>query len=98
MDNNILATKLYEVLGTPVSVKILEKLNPSELRNLDYRHHEYQHYNKLNTAKASEGMFQEEENEQVSIIKSILDNGKARLRPRTYQSKTEFYLQSKKLI
>lgn len=82
---NIMANKLYQVLETPVSTLLLSKLNDKEMALLEV---------KLRSLKYYTGILDEDEvkeyNEIIETIKSILNNGKARLPHKSFNGTGEY--------
>jgi hypothetical protein len=83
--------QLYEILGTPVSIKILEKLNEKQIWKISAMIE--------NIIKPNENAFyfQNAEDSKTEIL-SLLDFGKNKIKPREYIDKTKDYLSNKKLI
>lgn len=82
--NNLsqLASSLSDILDTPVSIKILEQTTEKQRSKLV----------SLIWKWKTGGDYEE------AVIRSILDYGKNKLKPREYSDKTKHYLQDKKLI
>lgn len=82
---NIMANKLYQVLETPVSTLLLSKLNDKEMALLEVR---------LRSLKYYTGILDEDDvreyKEIIETIKSILNNGKARLPKKTYHGTGQY--------
>jgi len=74
-----MANRLSPILNTPVSSKILEKLNDKEMMLIEM---------KLRNLKYFTGELdkedEEEYNDNISVIKSVLNNGKSRINKKTY--------------
>ena len=97
MSNNslkVLSTQLFEVLNTPVSIKILEQLSDKQLT---YLYYQYTIVKKADKMKEETGtdLFDEDKEKAINMIKSVLDFGKQKLKPRSHSDKTNNYLRTK---
>ena len=78
--------KLEKILNTLVSKQILDKLNEKELLKLTFKMNDCERYQRINKPD----LFQEEIDECIETIKSILDNGKSRLHKKTYNGTGQY--------
>jgi hypothetical protein len=86
--------KLEKILNTPlVSKQILDKLNDKELLKLTFKMNDCERYQRINKPD----LFQEEIDECIETIKSILDNGKSRISGYRDIPKVKEYLKIKQL-
>ena len=90
----ILSVQLFEILGTPVSDKILEQLSEKQLNYLYHQYTIIKHAEKMEK-DTGEKLWKEDKSEALKIIKSVLDFGKSKLKPRTHSDKTNHYLANK---
>lgn len=93
MNNQVFAGQLYEVLGTPVSTKILDVLSEKQIGLLGYQYSLARHAMKMK--KDFGGGFDLDIKEAIDTIKSILDFGKKKLPQKAYREQTNFYLNTK---
>jgi uncharacterized protein YcgL (UPF0745 family) len=86
-----IASELYEILGQPVAVRILEQLTEKQIWRISDMIE--------NILKPNEHAFyyQNEEDSLTNIL-SILDYGKSKLNSRFYSGKTARHLKDKKII
>jgi hypothetical protein len=89
-----LAGQLYEVLETPVSIKILELLSDKQLNYLYYQYTIIKHAEKMET-DTGEKLWDDDKSEALRIIKTVFDFSKLKFKPRSYSDKTNFYLANK---
>lgn len=94
MNNQAFAGQLYEVLGTPVSTRILDVLSEKQLHLLAYRYSLVKHAMRMEE-QTGEDWWEEEKQESIATIKSILDFGKKKLPKKAYREQTNFYLNTK---
>jgi len=95
MENNqrlkILAAKLYLVVRTPVTTKILEKITDKQIKMLSMM------IENILTPHENAFYYKSEE-ESRKVILSILDYGKSKIKPPVYSDKTINYLKAKNII
>lgn len=90
-DLNIIAGNLADILKTPISIKVLEKLTDKEHKYLKMM---------MECAReeaSSWAFYYKEKEEAIETIYEILDNCKARIEPKYRSPKAEAYLQTKKI-
>jgi len=77
--------RLQKLLNTPISKQILDKLNEKELLKLTFKLNDVERYLRVNKE-----LFQEDIDECIETIKSILDNGKSRLPIKKYHGTGQY--------
>jgi len=90
----ILSDQMADVIGTPVSIKLLSVLSEKQLNYIYHRYTIIKHAEKMEK-DTGENLWDDDKKEALSIIKSVLDFGKSKIKPRTYSDKTNHYLQIK---
>lgn len=87
--NNLkqLAANLYDLVGTPVSVKLLEVLSEKQRSYLTILIKLWSYGDKTRDGR-----------EPVEVVKEILDGAKSKIKPKYISPKAEAYLKIKKII